>query len=338
MISLRQTLSDWDRIESLQKVAMDCYGAAIEATARNVVDFERELARLHREQLDELARQVRRAVAADDLKETRIALEGELQDYSGKAGRYLLALQEKLNATTQSLGAVIETIRTADPANRDLETGLQRLAALVHCPEVSRACPELQVLVAGVEDNLRRLLEQNRLAVAQLRAEVDTLRGALSAARQAARRDPISGVLNRAKTLSTLREWINGRRTFSLLFFEIGNLDYARRRYGSRTLDDIVAVFSRRLTSALEAQSAVAGRWGDDSFVVLLERSKPEALWLSENLSPRLAGPYVFRDEGFTRDLTLQIKTGVLEAKAPASEKQVLRDADRLLAALQTLG
>ena len=72
-------------------------------------------------------------------------------------------------------------------------------------PEVAQYCPELAVTVAAVEDGVNHIRKQNQLVTAQLRDQVSSLQNALESARQAASRDPISGVLNRAETLSLIR-------------------------------------------------------------------------------------------------------------------------------------
>jgi GGDEF domain-containing protein len=336
MISLKQSLSELDRLDSMQRTAMECYHSAIEAASRNAVETEESWIRSLRDGLEELARRVARASSAEELRETRVALQGELQEYSAKGSRYVRALRDKLSETSRSLSEVAQALaRGVGGDGPKLEEQLGRAAALARLPEVTRVCPELELAVAGLEDGVARLRRETRLALAQLHEEIQVLRSALDSARQAAVRDPISGLLNRAEALATIRDRLGRGVTFSLLFLWLANLEYVRRRYGSCPSDEVVAQFSKRLLDCLP-QGTQAGRWQDDRFVVIVERPKPEAIWLFDGLAKPLGEPFVVKDGSLKREVTLQLRCGVTEASPPATEAGLLRSVDKLLLALET--
>jgi diguanylate cyclase (GGDEF)-like protein len=190
--------------------------------------------------------------------------------------------------------------------------------------------------VETVEESVNHLRKQNQKVVIHLQEEVQSLKSALESARQAATNDPVSGVLNRCAVLERIREELTARRKFSLVFIWVSNLDYLYRRYGGTFRDDVLSAFAARLRDAA-GDSTMVGRWGEDRFVVLVSRPKPEAVWLADSFSRDLAGPYFVKNKTWSREITLQTRTGVIEAVPGASMDSVLKAADKLLVALESV-
>ncbi len=336
MISLKRSMSELEKLESLQHTALECCGSVMEAAGRYAVEIEAEQTRRFRKELKKLAIRVKSATAAGELRETRLTFQTELQEYSGKAARYLQALREKLSDATRALSGIVETIHVGEGDDRRLQIDLGRLSTLAQTPEVARVCPELEIVAAAVEDSVSRLRKRNQVVIGQLRSEIEGLRNALENARQAAVRDPISGVLNRAETLARIHGAIKKKRHLSLVFLWLSNLEYIARRYGSHCRDEVIANFSKRLLETTGPE-AVAGRWGDDRFVTLIERPKPEAIWIAETFERRLTGPYIVKESDFTREIVLRLKSGVVEYSPEMTETGLMKAADKLLVALESV-
>lgn len=335
MISLKQSLSDFDRLESLQKTAMECYRSAVEVAGQYVVETDEESTKAFREHLDALAKLVRTAGTPSDLKRTRTSFQTELQDYAGQGTRYLRTIKDQLDATTRALTEIVDSLnRGGDDYEERLSDGVAKLGEIARAPQIARLCPQMETVVASVEENVQRLQKRNQLVVAQLHDEISSLTGALDNAKKEASRDPISGVLNRAEMLARIREGIEQRREFCLMFLWISNAVYIHRTFGSRAQDEIVADFCGRLQGAVGGDAHV-GRWSDEQFVALVERSKPEAMWLADNLANQLAGPYVVKKGSTRREVFLKLKSGVVEAEDTATEARVLALVDKLLVALE---
>jgi len=336
MISLRRSVSELDHLQSLQQLSLECYETAVEAAGRNAVEIDPQATKSFREELTGLARKVKRAESAEELRETRASFLGTIEDYGSKASRYLNSLREKVESTTRTLTEVLDSIRRGSQDERRLRLGLGQLNSIAQDPQIARLCPELNRAVHAVEESVEQIKKQNQYVVAQLREEIGSLRTALETAKSAAARDPASGVLNRTGLLAKIREELSQERSFSLIFIWVSNLDYIRRRYGQSYGDRTIASFARRLLEAA-GPDAVVGRWGEDRFAVAVRRPKPEAIWLAESFTKELTGPYVIKDEGWTRELRAQLKTGVVDVPAGTPESRLLLGADRLLLALETV-
>ncbi len=336
MISLKRSVSHLDRLETLQKASLDGYRAAVEASGRCAVEMEHGAKEQFRQELLTLAARISSAATADDLRETRITFLGALEDYTGKACRYVRALQEKVSTSSRALAELLEAIRHSQSDDRRLQLGLGQLHSIAQDPEITRLCPELVNAVGTVEESVANLRKQNQLAVATLREEVDSLRGALQSAREAAAKDPVSGVANRNGVLSEIRDRLTARRTFCLIYLWASNFDYLHRRYGSQYRDAVVAEFSRRLRDKV-ADDGVLARWGEGHFVVLVDRPKPEAVWLTESYVQDVGKPFVVRESNLDREVKILLRTGVVEAAAGSTEQKILKDTDKLLLALESV-
>ena len=138
MISLTRSLSELDRLESLQKVSLECYRSAVESAEHYIVETDADSTQQHRQELDAIARQVKAAETPDELRKTRLSFQGELQEYAGKATQYVKALQERLTATVRSLADIAESIKRGHgDGEQRLQAGLEQLSTIARSPEIA---------------------------------------------------------------------------------------------------------------------------------------------------------------------------------------------------------
>ena len=336
MISLRRSVSVLERLEALERASRDGFRSAVAANARHALELERRETEKFRKYLENLARRVGAADSPEELSRAKTEFLAALADQAERAARFVEALQKKVAGSASSLSKLADKARAGVAEDRSLQLGLGQLHAIAQDPDVNRVCPELNEAVKAVEASVERLREQTRVVIAQLRSEVASLRRALESAREEALRDPVSGLLNRNAVLEAIRERLKEGRTFSVLLIWIGNLQYIHFRYGAACRDDFVSQFADRLRG-LAGEEAVVGRWGEDRFAVIVGRPKPEALWLSETLLEKFTEPFLIDHKGLVREVTAQIKTGVIEAAPQTTEAKLLADADKLSLALASI-
>lgn len=335
MISLKRSVSEFDRKDALQKQSLECFRSAVETSGRTALEIDADTTLQYRQELAALAQQVKTTASTDELRETRVSFLGALEDYSVKAARYVKSLREKVAATGRTLAELAESLSQSRSDDRRLQLGLGQLHSIAQDPEVVGLCPELAQAVETVEESVEHLRKKNQQAVVQLQEQVQELRTALDTARQQATSDPVCGLLNHAATLNHIRGELAAGRAFSLVLILISNLDYIYRRYGGDPRDEVLAAFAVRLKESVS--EGEVGRWGENQFVVVVSRPKPEAVWLAESFSRDLTGPYFFKEEQRSREVKLQLRTGVTQADTGSTEKSVLKAADQLLIALETV-
>ncbi len=333
MISLRRSVSELERLEALELASRDGFRSAVGASGRYAIELERRQTEQFRKHLEQLARRVGAADTPEELARVKTEFLAALADQAERAARFIEALQKKVAGSATTLSRLADEAQAGVGEDRSLQLGLGRLHSIAQDPDVTRACPELTEAVASVEASVERLREQTRTMIARLRTEVASLRTALESAREEAMRDPVSGLLNRNAVLKLIRERLSEGQTFSMLLLWISNLEYIHHRYGLRCRDDFITQLADRLRS-LAGEDAAVGRWGEDRFAVIVRRPKPEAMWLSETLLEKFSSPFLIDHQGLVREVTAQIKTGVIEASPGTTEAKLLADADKLSLAL----
>jgi diguanylate cyclase (GGDEF)-like protein len=88
------------------------------------------------------------------------------------------------------------------------------------------------------------------------------------------RRDPLTGLRDRAFLLARLNELLQGERPehhFAVLFVDLDNFKQINDAYGHLVGDGVLVEVSRRLSQCVRDEDFVV-RFGGDEFVVLLER------------------------------------------------------------------
>jgi GGDEF domain-containing protein len=336
MISLKKSLSDFDRLEAMQKAASECYRAAVATTGEHVVETDKSLTRHFREELESLSRRVRSAETADELSETRISFAQHLEEYARQGSRYLRSLKEQVTATRRALADVVDSLAQGEDNEQPrIEADLTRLEEIANRPAVRDICPEMSVVVASIGDGVIRMKKKNQLVVAQLRDELHSLQTTLDKAQQNARRDERSGLMNRVDLIGRIRQGIAARKTFALILVSIRNGSYLTSAHGGEVMDSVLDEFAQRLPDVVGPKT-VRGHWNRFACLTILDRPKSEALELADRIASRLAGPYFPPGSAGGRTITLRLATGVVEAGPGDSEGRLLATIEKLLAALES--
>jgi diguanylate cyclase (GGDEF)-like protein len=158
--------------------------------------------------------------------------------------------------------------------------------------------------------------------------------------RQLARRDPLTGLLNRRALLAALDELVRRRRraadTFCVLMIDVDHFKAVNDRHGHEAGDRALTHIARLMTQALRAQDRL-GRFGGEEFAVLLPSADlaqalavAEALRLGVQRSPLLHG---------TLTVPLSVSIGVAQWSGPAEDPtRLLARSDAALYRAKRLG
>jgi diguanylate cyclase (GGDEF)-like protein len=157
---------------------------------------------------------------------------------------------------------------------------------------------------------------------------------------QLARRDPLTGLLNRRAMHAVLDQHARQRRravdTFSVLMIDVDHFKSVNDRHGHEAGDQALMHISRLMTQALRTQDRL-GRLGGEEFVALLPASNlAHALAQAEALRLRVRGQPLPLGE---RSLPLSVSIGVAEwAGSNEDLSRLLARADDALYRAKRLG
>jgi diguanylate cyclase (GGDEF)-like protein len=336
MVSLKASLDAWDKIDSLLRRSLAAYAETLRHFEEHVcrpaaekfkipgVDFAPQRDALTRPGLSP-------ADSLPVLESVGRAIEQQLRSYGQRLrqnGCSASDLRDVLDALNASIQMILNTGTQQEAAMRGVAGRLK-----IACESDNVAL--LRILVRHQSIELSRLADETQrhsLTVAdQFRQQVVALSAGLNSARDEARRDVLTGMINR-RALEELFHEFEGRPTLRcLILLDIDRFKSVNDRYGYLAGDELLRQIAARIQAALDP-AAVAARWGGDEFIVLLEGDLPAGMSLARHLNQQLCASYDL-SAGKTSQIHVQASVGLSEWKLGESAASVLQRADLALKA-----
>jgi diguanylate cyclase (GGDEF)-like protein len=162
----------------------------------------------------------------------------------------------------------------------------------------------------------------------------------LSATASTERRDPLTGLQDRAFLLARLEQLLHSAQSadhhFAVLFVDLDNFKQINDAYGHLVGDDVLVEIARRLRRCVRDEDYVV-RFGGDEFVVLIERIGE---W--RDVQPVVERIHDALEEPITLpvgDFRLSVSIGTAEASPEfQSPAEMLAAADRAMYASKQRG
>lgn len=183
-------------------------------------------------------------------------------------------------------------------------------------------------LEAGAHDFVRKpFLAEELVARVRGAARLKRLGDEL---RQAASRDPLTGLLNRRAMLRELQRWTSLHQRYdapvAVLVADLSGFKRVNDEHGHAAGDEALIAVSRMLQQSVRAEDPV-GRWGGDEFVVLLPHTDAAgARLLADRLVQLVASTEVLVPSGAR--VRVGITVGVADAPKEAEGLDMLHRAD----------
>jgi len=264
------------------------------------------------------------------VKETEKQVEEQLQQWEGRTSEYFKAKANEVKELLIVLARTAESVGERDQRYAghfsQFTTRLQTIADLEDLTQVRAS------LVKGASE-LKTYVDQMALdshqSVAQLRAEVSTYETRLKAAEELALRDELTGLANR-RNVEERMEWrIEHQQGFCVVVLDLNRFKQVNDTYGHLAGDSLLKQFSQELRSNLRG-SDIAGRWGGDEFVVVLDCDLNGAKSQIERMQKWVFGEYTIQPGPGKGDLKVQVAAsiGVAQWQPGESIQQVIERAD----------
>jgi diguanylate cyclase (GGDEF)-like protein/PAS domain S-box-containing protein len=141
--------------------------------------------------------------------------------------------------------------------------------------------------------------------------------------------DQLTGLLNRTAFTIRLREAIDKKKVFAVLFIDLDEFKIINDFMGHFAGDQLLTEIARRLKHHASENDVVA-RFGGDEFALLL-RNPPDLALLKqhvEGFQQQLNQPYTLKNETFNPTASIGIALNELGSLKYDSADKVLRDAD----------
>lgn len=334
IVSLKASIEAWDQVDALLREAFETY-------ARTLGHVEQHLSRQAAERFSvegpnfapqraALASTREQPSAGLPLLETvSREVETELRSFSERLCQNACSSQD-LRDVAAALSQAIAGI--LDSGSKHAEA-MRIAAGRLHNASEADNVTALRVLVRYQSAELVRLADdatrESRALAASLSTKVGELTAGLKVAHREARRDTLTGLLNRRALEEVMADFREKKTPRCLILIDLDRFKVINDKFGYLAGDELLRQVALRIQSALQP-SCVAARWGGDEFIVLVDGSLPVGMSVAQQLDQRLRTRYKL-GVGKLPDVFAQASVGLSDWKCGEEADSVIRRADLAL-------
>lgn len=330
LITLGDSLTEFEKQGGMLRSALDCYGAALNDVEKHIFHLYPDKLGIAPPTFNSERRLLAGDVREDDLLAMKDRLTRELRDASERleaqtAGTIELSLVlNTLEETAKSLKARGET------SEKKFEGVADSLQSATRCQTVDELRARLQQEVCKISALVTEMKRENQQLLTGLDKEMGEYRKKLDEAERKASTDTLTGIENRRGLESRVRRYTDSGVPFTVMILDLNRFKSVNDNHGHLAGDKLLIEFSRKLVASL-GPGDHAARWGGDEFVVLMESSLREAIMRARVIESGLNGAYSIRTDSGILKLNLKVSIGMAEARKGETAAQVFRRADALL-------
>lgn len=308
MVSLKQSLNDYERAQALARALTDTLLATLDSVRQYVIETDPPLVEQFVQHVEEVIRSTQECIKEPDEKsfvEIRTSVRGGLRDYRDRAGRYIKQLRSSLESTTAALDEMIVALQSGDSdIQRELKDEITRLQSIEEISSIEAMRVAVHRSAASFAACAVQLKREKDVVIAQLRDEIRTLQNAVNEARRAATIDAATGVYQRLEFEKLLGQEMAARAPVTVIRLTLQNLRNLSSWYQHNTIDQLLSAFCKRAKNVVP-EDAIFGRWHEHVFCVMLRSSETKDL--VAGLAGKCRGNYICMDQGHARTLYLQV-------------------------------
>jgi diguanylate cyclase (GGDEF)-like protein len=264
------------------------------------------------------------------VKETEKRAEEQLQEWGERTSEHFKAKANEVKELLIVLARTAESVGERDQRYASqfsqFTTRLQTIANLDDLSQIRAS------LVKGANE-LKTYVDQMALdshqSVTQLRTEMSTYETKLKAAEELALRDELTGLANRRNVEERLEWRIEHQQGFCVIVLDLNHFKEVNDSYGHLAGDSLLKQFAQELRSNLRS-SDIAGRWGGDEFIVVLDCDLNGAKSQIERMRKWILGAYTIQLGEGRGELKVDVDASIGMAQWQPGEtiQQVVERAD----------
>jgi diguanylate cyclase len=258
------------------------------------------------QKLADLGNQISDDLTPAGVKKTEKQVEEQLQQWGGQSSEYFKAKANEVKELLILLARTAQSLGERDHRYTNQFTQFtSRLQKIANLEDLTQVRASLVQGAAELKTYVDRMAQDSRESVAQLQAEVSTYETKLKAVEELALRDSLTGLANRRNTEGRIEWRIAHQQTFCVMMIDLNHFKQVNDTYGHPAGDSLLKQLSQELRSNLRS-SDVAGRWGGDEFIIILDCDLAGANCQVDRMRKWVLGEY-----------TVQRAAGAGEVKVP---------------------
>jgi len=330
LISLKDSLTQYERRDELLRTALACYSTALGDVEQHVFPLYPEKLGIDPPSFKEERKKLDGEPEAGALLAAKQRLSAGLAEASTRLKAHLAGTVE-LREVVSLLEATATSLRNkGETGERGLEGVAASLKSAIQCQSVEELRARLQQEAGRILTLAAEMKRENALLLSGLDTEMSDYRRKLDRAERMANSDALTGLENRRGLEARVHEYFDAGVPFTIMIVDLNRFKSVNDRFGHLAGDSLLKAFGERLKGALAAGEHAA-RWGGDEFVVLTESNLRDAIVRTRQIEQKLQGAYRIATEAGPLRLDVSVSIGLAEARQGETAAQVFARADALL-------
>lgn len=330
LITLRDSLSLYEKQDELLRTALRCYGSALGDVEQHIFHLYPKKLGIAPPSFEEERRRVAEGVETGQLEQTRQRLSKELREASARLQEQLAGAVE-LSEVVSLLEQTAKSLRNeGETRERGFNGVAESLKSAAQCQTVEELKARLQTEVGRISELVSEMKRENANLLRGLDKEMSDYRRKLDEAEWMACSDALTGLENRRGLEARVRLCASAGIPYTIMIIDLNRFKQVNDKFGHLVGDRLLAAFGLRLKSTLTEADHPA-RWGGDEFVVLMETGLRDAITRARLMERQLAGVYRIDSGSGPILLEISLSIGLAEARTGETAEQVFTRADSLL-------
>jgi diguanylate cyclase (GGDEF)-like protein len=254
----------------------------------------------------------------------------QLHQWGDRTAGYLKARTAEIKELLIVLARTAESVGERDHTYADhfnqFTTRLRTISNLEDLTQVRASlvqqATELKTYVDQMEQESHRLVEK-------LQTEVVTYETKLKKVEELALRDALTGLANRRLIEDQIESRIERGQSFCVVMLDLNGLKQINDQHGHLAGDNLLQQFAQELRSSSRS-SDLAGRWGGDEFLIVMDGDAGGASAQIERLQKWVFGEYTIRPGKGSAEVKVNVgaAVGLAEWQPGETLKAVVDRAD----------
>ncbi len=277
--------------------------SGVRACAASGTDLQHALAKLERALFAKLTVEL--------LRETETQVEAKLRQWDECTAEYF---QGKANEAKELLMVLARTAEAMGKRDHRYASHFGEMKAHLHAiadlDDLTQVRTRLVKQARELETYVEEMEKESRESVAQLKSEVSKYETKLKSVEQLAVQDALTGIFNR-RGIEERIEWrIGHKETFCIVILDMNRFKEVNDTHGHLVGDDLLKQFSQELRGNIRS-SDLAGRWGGDEFIVILDGGIDVAKAQIERVQRWVFGEYTIQLEPKASAIKVQVEASI---------------------------
>ena len=325
--------------DGLLAATLEAYRSALSAFGRNGSRACPAVSSGLQKNLGNLSAQISGKVTPAVIAETEKKVEEQLDEWGGRSAEYFKA---KANEVKELLIVLARTAQSVGERDQRYTSQFNEFTKRLHTIANLEDLTQIRTSIVKGANELKtcvdRMAQDNQASVAQLRAEVSNYETKLKAAEELALKDDLTGLANRRSVEERIEWRITHKQAFCVMILDLNQFKPINDNYGHITGDSLLKQFAQELRGNLRS-SDIAGRWGGDEFIVVLDCDISGSGKQVERMRKWVFGEYTLQGGPGSQPVKIAVDAsiGVAQWKEGETLQQLVQRADAAMYREKTL-